>query len=141
LSAIKVVIIDDNKAIRRIVQEVLSMEKDFAFCGEADSIGAAQVLLFAQQPDVAIIDISLNEEGGGFRLLKDMRVANLPTKAIMFSAYPAEIYSQKSLESGAKGYLCKEHAVESLGEAIRCVHSGGIFISADRESSRHLVSP
>jgi DNA-binding NarL/FixJ family response regulator len=141
LSAIKVVIIDDNKAIRRIVEEVLSLEKDFVICGEADTVETAQSLLFVHQPDVAIIDISLNEEGGGFRLLEDMLTANLLTKAIMFSAYPAEIYSQKSLKAGAKGYLCKEQAVESLSEAIRCVHSGGIFISTDRESSRHLVSP
>jgi len=132
MSAIKVIIIDDNLSIRRIVKELLTMEKDIVFCGEAESGHSGRVLLSEVEPDVAIIDISLDQDGGGFKVLEGIKAANLSTKVIMFSAHSEDVYADKSFKAGAKGYLCKDKTVGCLIDAIRCVHSGQEYSSANR---------
>ncbi len=129
MSPIKVVIIDDNKSIRRIVKELLETESDLSLCGEAEDIESGKTLLMQQSPDVAIIDISLGENEGGFKVLQEINDFKWPTKVIMFSAHSEETYSGRCLKAGAQAYLCKDKAVGCLVEAIRCVHAGEEYVS------------
>ena len=128
---IKVVLIDDNKEIRFIVREVLEMEDDIKLCGEAETLEKAKALLADLKPDVAIVDISIEHNDGGFKLLAEIISSNLPTKVIMFSAHSENIFSEKSLKAGAKGYLCKDKTVKCIVDAIREVYAGKEFVSTN----------
>ena len=128
MSSIKVMIIDDNSTIRKIVKELIKMEKDLTFCGEAEDSQAAWVLLSEAEPDVAVIDISLNEEGGGLKILQDIKSAGLTTKVIMFSAHSESLYADQCLKAGAHGYLSKDKTVGQLVDAIRSVYAGEQFV-------------
>ena len=127
--AIKVALIDDNKEIRYIVKEVLEMEEDIELCAEAETLDKARALLSQTRPDVAVVDISIEHNDGGFTLLSEIINLNLPTKVIMFSAHSENIFSEKSLKAGAKGYLCKDKTVRCIVDAIRSVHAGKEFVS------------
>jgi DNA-binding NarL/FixJ family response regulator len=129
---IEVVVIDDNKRIRFIVKETLRTERDIHICDEAETVERARELLAARRPDVAILDISLGEDEGGLKLLKEFTaLPGHPTQFIILSAHNETNYSGRSLEAGARGYVCKDKTVQCLAEAIRSVRSGKRFVSSD----------
>ncbi len=127
MDPIKVVIIDDNISIRRVVKTLLEMEDNIDFCGEAETPEMGKALLSRSRPNIAIIDISLNGHDGGLKLLQEMTTLDLPTKAIVFSAHDEDIYADRIVKAGAKGYVCKNKIVESLVKAIHDVSSGESF--------------
>ncbi len=129
MDPIKVVVIDDNIAFRSIIKEVISMEDDIQLAGEADNLEEAREVLLQNHPDVALLDISLDGTEGGLQFLKT--ADDFHVDFIILSAHNENLYSAKSLEAGAKGYVCKDKTVRCLADAIRSVHAGKEFVSSD----------
>jgi two-component system uhpT operon response regulator UhpA len=132
MSPIKVIIIDDNKAIRALIREILEFEDGIEICDEAENLTRAREVLSQWQPDIAILDISLGQDEGGLEFLKDISRPAVATNFIIVSNHEEEHYSAKSLKVGAKGYVCKSRAVQCLADAIRAVHAGKEFVSSER---------
>ncbi len=65
----KIVIIDDHPIVREGLISRIAEEPDLQVCGEADGVAGALTLIDATKPDVAIIDISL-EDGDGMDLIR-----------------------------------------------------------------------
>ena len=130
LKPITVVIIDDNKEIRSLMRAVLEEEKDINLCAEASNLEQAKDVLHIIRPDTALLDISIGGEEGGLAFMRKISDWSLPTQVIILSAHPESQYSQKSLNAGAKGYICKDKAMECLATAIRTVQSGNKFVSS-----------
>ena len=126
---INVVVIDDNLRSRYIIKETLKTEEDIHICDEAETLEQAKNILARWRPDIAILDLSLDENEGGLKLLQEISQLHLPTNFIVLSAHAEASYSQKSLQAGAKGYICKDKTVRCLGPAIHSVHSGKEFVS------------
>ena len=58
------------------------------------------------QPDIAVLDINLPDRNG-FELLEDIQ-RSLPQLPVLFlTMHPEEIFAVRAMQSGAKGYLCK----------------------------------
>src|SRR5262249_28578017 len=87
-------------------------------------------------PDVAIVDISLDDRSG-IELIKDLRARdpNLPILAL--SMHDETLYAERALRAGAKGYIMKQEATEKVMTAIRKVLTGQIYVS-ERMASRLL---
>jgi DNA-binding NarL/FixJ family response regulator len=130
MNLIRVIIIDDNKGIRSLIREILEYEEDLEICGEAENLAQAREIISEQKPDIAILDISMDENEGGLSFLKEAISQNLSTKFIILSAHNEDTYSDQSLLAGAKGYICKDKTVQSLAHAIRDVQDGKQFVSS-----------
>jgi len=128
-SRIKAVIIDDNKRIRRLVKEILSLEEDIEVCGEAGSLQEAKAVLAEYQPDITISDLLFGEYRDEMFLREITKLSTI-TKVLILSAHSEALYSARCLQAGAKGYICKDKVVNSLAEAIRAVHAGKEFVSS-----------
>ncbi len=99
---IRVVIIDDEPAIRKDIQVLMQQHPDFIVVGACGSVQEARVLLPATQPDLVLLDISLGD-GTGFDVLQD--VAPLPYKVIFITAH--QDFAIKAIKYGALDYLLK----------------------------------
>jgi len=44
------------------------------------------------------------------------------------------LYAERALRAGAKGYVMKEVGTQGLIQAIRCVHAGGVYLSDTMQS-------
>ncbi len=124
----RVLIVDDHPAIREALAIRIAAQPDLEVCGEAADANEALRLAAATDPDVAVIDIGLNE-GNGIDLIKRLKARNDQFCAIVWSMYSEDLYAERALRAGAMGYINKEQATGKIIEAIRQVLDGKMYLS------------
>lgn len=127
--SIKVILADDHPVVRDGIRAVFNRKaKDIEIIGEA--VNGREVLKIAQNrpADVYVLDISMPVLNGietAERLMK----MDPKSKIIMLSIHDEKTFVERSLESGAQGYVLKESATEELIQAIREINQGKYFLS------------
>ncbi len=124
----KAVIVDDHPIVRQGLAKLLSDERDLALCAEAQGAREALEVISKSQPDLAIVDISLSGKTG-LDLLKDLRALYPKLPVLVLSMHDEQIYAERALRAGARGYIMKQEGGKSLLQAIRQVLGGQIYVS------------
>lgn len=125
---IKVLLVDDHPLVREGLANLIRQEEDMEVCGEAAGEPQALQLIAGIQPDVAVVDISL-ESGSGLELMKSIK-AQYPTVAMLaLSMHDESLYAERALRAGARGYLMKREAAKKVIIGIRTVLAGQLFVS------------
>src|SRR5438874_9314168 len=127
-----VLIVDDNRIFREALSELLKNKSEMRVVGQADNArDALQFLTRAlQQVGIVLVDITLKGRSG-LELIKDMGAQGINIPALVLSMHDELHYAERSLRAGAKGYITKDSASETVVLAIRRVLSGEIYLSAD----------
>ncbi|MFM2141982.1 MAG: hypothetical protein RLZZ476_526 [Verrucomicrobiota bacterium] len=125
----KVVIIEDHPMFREHLAQLLIREMKVDICGEADNIRDALTLIEKEKPDIAIVDITLRGGSSGLELIKDLKTRESPTAVLVLSMHDEELYAERALRAGARGYITKNEASTELLKAIRAVLDGEIYAS------------
>ncbi len=125
---IKIFIADDHKLLRESLVLLLSQEDDMAVVGEAEDGVMVEQEVVKADVDVLILDISMPKRSG-LDVAKNLLKLNPNLKIIMLTMHKSEDFVATAFESGVRGYVLKENAVEELIEGIRRVYEGGIYIS------------
>lgn len=125
----KVVIIEDHPMFREHLAQLLIREMKVDICGEADNIRDALTLIEKEKPDIAIVDITLRGGSSGLELIKDLKTRESPTAVLVLSMHDEELYAERALRAGARGYITKNEASTELLKAIRAVLEGEIYAS------------
>lgn len=124
----RVLVVDDDPGFRSEIRQLLTGLPEVTVCGEATDAPAALDLMRRGQPDMAILDVFL-PGSNGIELIKLM-LAERPRLAIlMLSTHDESLYALRALRAGAKGYVMKQRARESLSTALQKVMNGGIYVS------------
>ncbi|HUI06088.1 MAG TPA: response regulator transcription factor [Verrucomicrobiae bacterium] len=124
----RVLLVDDHPLVRQGMICRLGLEKDIEVCAEAGSRGEAMQAIAQSQPDLAIVDISL-EDGSGLELIKDIK-AQYPTLPILvLSVHEETLYAERALHAGAGGYVMKRQPLGVFLEAMRQVLRGETYVS------------
>jgi DNA-binding NarL/FixJ family response regulator len=131
-----ILLIDDHPIVRQGLSQLINQEPDLHVNAEAASAREALEALEKAIPDIAIVDVSLDDRSG-IELIKDLRARdpNLPILAL--SMHDEALYAERALRAGAKGYIMKQEATEKVMGAIRKVLAGQIYVS-ERMASRLL---
>lgn len=124
----KVLLVEDHPMFRERMALLINKELGMVVCGEADNIASAMEIIREAQPDIAIVDISL-KGSSGIELLKDMRAQGLVFPVLVVSMHAEELYAERALRAGAKGYIMKSEASSEVIEAIRTVQRGEVYVS------------
>jgi DNA-binding NarL/FixJ family response regulator len=133
---IRVYLVDDHPAIREAIRDTIEGTIDIEICGETSSSDDAFRDIEELQPDVAVIDISLND-AHGLDLVQNVRSQYPEVRTIVFSMYDENVYAERAIRAGAAGYLMKSEPTKNIIEAIRCAHDGEVYLSR-KMSSRIL---
>jgi DNA-binding NarL/FixJ family response regulator len=131
-----VLLIDDHPIVRQGLSQLINQEPDLHVSAEAASAREALDSLEKSRPDVAIVDISL-EDRSGIELIKDLRNRDPELPILALSMHDEALYAERALRAGAKGYIMKQEATEQVMNAIRKVLEGQIYVS-ERMASRLL---
>ena len=134
---IRILLADDHTVMRRGLRLLLESQPDFSVVAEAADGREAIAQAEANEPDVAIVDIAMPNLSG-IEAAQRINGALPNTAVIILSMHSDESYVLRALKAGAKGYLLKESAEGDLIDAIRAVHQGRTFFSA--EITRMLVA-
>lgn len=113
---------------REHLGQLINRELGMAVCGEADNIQDALKLVHETNPDIAIVDITLRGSSG-LELLKDIKAQGLGINVLVLSMHDEELYAERALRAGAKGYITKNEASTEVIQAIHCVMKGDVYAS------------
>ncbi|MBB5033535.1 response regulator transcription factor [Prosthecobacter vanneervenii] len=124
----KVLLVEDHPMFREHLGQLIDRDLGMSVCGEADNIRDAMRLILETKPDIAIVDITLHGSSG-LELLKDIKAQGLEINVLVLSMHDEELYAERALRAGAKGYITKNEASSEVIEAIRCVMRGDVYAS------------
>jgi len=136
---IKIILTEDHQILRDGVKALIASE-NIEITGEAASGAELWKLLENEQPDIILMDISLPDTSG-IELTRLISERFPKIKVLILSAHNDDAYVEKVAALGASGYLVKQTAVHMLKDAIRAIHKGNTFYSADvakRFHKRHV---
>jgi DNA-binding NarL/FixJ family response regulator len=124
----KIFLVDDHPLVREGLVNLINQQSDLEVCGEAGNEPHALELIGTVLPDVAIVDITL-ENGSGIELIKSIKAIHPAVKTLVLSMHDESLYAERALRAGALGYIMKREAAKKITEGIRCVLAGQIYVS------------
>ena len=120
---ITVFLLDDHEVVRRGVRELLEAEADIKVVGEASTEAQAVGRVHALDPDVAILDVRL-EEGNGVEACREIRSLHPRTACLMLTSFADDEALFQAIMAGAAGYVLKQIRSGDLVDAVRRVAAG-----------------
>lgn len=121
---IGVSIIEDDPAVRRLLEQWISRAKGFRCVSQHASAATALMQLPTEKPDVVLMDINLPDLNG-IQCVSRLKPLMPTTQFLMLTVYEDADYIFSALAAGAVGYLLKETTREELIVALRDVYDGG----------------
>ena len=113
--------------VRRALENVLPAD-DFEVVAETGSAPDAIAAVRERRPDVAVVDVML-EEGDGIETAEQIAREQGTTRVIVLSASDDDAKAMRALRAGADGYLRKDIELDALPRAIKGVAAGEAAIS------------
>lgn len=111
--SIKIALVEDDEIIRNNYSEILADEgfEVVVFSNRQEAMGYFQTSL----PDIAVLDVGLQEErDGGFRLCSDLRRLAPKLPIIFLTSRDEEIDRISGLRLGADDYITKDASINFL---------------------------
>ncbi|QBG46115.1 response regulator transcription factor [Verrucomicrobia bacterium S94] len=132
----QVYLVDDHPIVRQGLIKLIEQEDALEVCGEAGSVSAALAAIQELEPDVVLVDISL-EDSNGLELIKTIDDLGLKIPTLVLSMHDESLYAEHALKAGASGYVMKQAAATTLVQAIEKVLDGEIYVS--KSMSSHML--
>jgi DNA-binding NarL/FixJ family response regulator len=121
MAATRVLLVDDESLVRRILKQILSAYQDLELVGEAANGEEAISAVERLQPDVVVMDIRM-PGFDGIAAARAIREKYPRAKIIGLSEY-AQSYNIDAMErAGVLGVYLKSMALEELYPAIKAAH-------------------
>lgn len=133
---INVLLVDDHAVVRTGYKTYLSLSENIGQIYEADRGETACQLYSQYQPHLVVLDLSMPGIGG-FETIRRLISRDSQAKILVFSIHNELVYVTRALKAGAKGYITKNSAPETLITAVGKIAQGGTFV--DPELAQQLA--
>ena len=120
--------VDEQPILRKGLVELIQSESNLVVCGECATFAEAYAMVDKEKPDLVVTEISLKRHNG-LELMKDLNFRWPDLNMLAFSMHEEEIYAERALRAGAKGYVSKESPPQDLLNAIQAIFGGKIYLS------------
>ncbi len=124
----RVFLVDDHPLVREWLTSLIEQQADLTVCGQASDASSAMKEITRLQPDVTIVDLSLQGQTG-LELIKQLQPLLVNPRVLVLSMHDEAFYAERALRAGALGYVMKREATSKVIEAIRQVLQGQLYIS------------
>jgi DNA-binding NarL/FixJ family response regulator len=125
---VRVGLVEDHTLMREGTRLFVDSVPGFRCVWAASSAQEAVAMLNREAPDVLLVDITLPDRSG-LEIVKDLHATHPDIKILVLSMHDEELYAQRALKAGARGYIMKNAPYASLKAALMRVAEGGIFVS------------
>jgi DNA-binding NarL/FixJ family response regulator len=119
----RILIVDDNPALREGLKSNLSHFPAFDIVGEAangvEAIDSVEKLL----PDLVLMDISMPRMDG-ITATKEIKIKRPETKVLIFTIHKTPEYLGAAHKAGADGYLLKDSSPAEMIQSIEDILAG-----------------
>lgn len=128
MSAIRIVIAEDQQLIRRAFASLLSLEPDIAVVGQAADGAEAVEMCRRFRPDVVLMDIQMPRLGG--IAATKLILGEFPgTQVVVLTTFDTDDLVLGAISAGAAAYLLKDSSEAEILDTIRGVMRGEARIS------------
>jgi DNA-binding NarL/FixJ family response regulator len=124
----KIFLVDDHPLVREWLTNLVNQQPDLTVCGESESAPTALSAIGTVRPDLAIVDLSLNNSIG-LELIKNLQRLHPDVPVLVLSMHDESLYAERVFRAGARGYVNKRETAQKVIEAIRRVLDGKLFVS------------
>lgn len=129
MQKIKVVIVEDDKEIRSLLEGILNSEADLEVV-RVFSTGDNFLKAFDTfECDVVLMDINLPGKNG-IDCVAEAKPRKPQVQYLISTVFENAAYIFQALCSGATGYLIKNTTADKIIEAVRDIHQGGSPMSS-----------
>jgi len=125
-SPVRVLLIDDDEYMRRVIAQELLSDLRIQLEGQADSREGHR-LLATHTFDVLMVELQRGEMA--FELIAEARRLHRNSEVIVISALEDDAHVLRAFELGAMGYLLKNAWLQSFADAVLHVVNGGAAIT------------
>jgi DNA-binding NarL/FixJ family response regulator len=115
---IRLLLVDDQPAVRRGLRMRLALEADFLIAGEAEDGASALTLVRELQPDVVLMDAQMPRMDGIIATVA-LRAAFPGTAVVILSLHDDEATRKQAASAGATAFLSKQAADTMLVDVLR----------------------
>ena len=138
---IKVLLVEDSSVFAMGLGMALKAYKELEVVANVATIGAAVAYLNTHpEVDVAIVDITLEQQADGLTLLGILREAFPHVAALVLSNDKTPAYIIQSITYGAKGYLAKDSSASEIASSVQKAFAGDCLFFGEtlpeRETTR-----
>jgi DNA-binding NarL/FixJ family response regulator len=124
----RILIVDDHPITRYGLTQLINHEPDLLVCGDAESAAQALATIKSARPDLVLADITMPGKSG-LEFIKDMRAQHPGVAVLVISMHDENIYAERVLRAGGRGYIMKNEGGEKVLGAIRQVLQGQVYVS------------
>lgn len=121
--AITVFLLDDHEVVREGIRALLETDEDISVVGEAATAAEALHRIPLAKPDVAILDVRL-EDGDGIEVCREVRSALPGLACLMLTSFADDEALYASVMAGAAGYVLKQIKSVDLIADVKRVAAG-----------------
>lgn len=121
---ISISIIEDHENYRNSLVQAIQENDLFTIIGIYTSAEEALTLLPLSPPDIAIVDIQL-EDLSGIELIQQVKNKVLNTQFLMCTSFQNSENIFNALKAGASGYIVKGSSAQEIQNAVKELHEGG----------------
>ncbi|GAA3646847.1 response regulator transcription factor [Nonomuraea antimicrobica] len=125
---LRVVLADDEAAVRAGVRMILSADPDVEVVAEAADGRALIESVCAHRPDVALVDIRMPRLDG-LTATAELRSVAPATAVLIMTTFGSDAYIARALGDGAAGFLLKTGDPREFALGVRAVAGGGAYLS------------
>jgi DNA-binding NarL/FixJ family response regulator len=122
----RLVIVEDQTAIREMLVEILRLEPGYELVGQTGDGQSAVDLCLGKGPDICILDAKVPGLNGVEILRRTSR--RLPQmRVLVFSAHENPVLVREMLEAGAHGFVEKTAGLAEFRRGLDTVANGGNY--------------
>jgi DNA-binding NarL/FixJ family response regulator len=127
---IRLLIVDDHYIVRQGLRSFFANHRDVEVVAEAADLESAVARCSEQECDVALVDLRLRNDSGVdvIRALAEVRSS---CRCVVVTSYGSEEEVHTAIAAGAKGYVFKHSDPSEIINAVRAVHAGLRYLSAE----------
>jgi DNA-binding NarL/FixJ family response regulator len=124
-----ILLVDDHPLFRKGMMQLLDSQADLQVKAEAGNSGEALDAVRTCRFDLAVVDVGLRGGANGIELTKSFKAEHPELPVLVVSMHDEALYAERALRAGARGYVMKREALDSILQAVRSVIAGEIYIS------------
>jgi two-component system invasion response regulator UvrY len=134
---IRVMLVDDHALVRMGFRMLLA-DAAIEVVAELGSGEQACAEYERHRPDVVVMDLAMPGMGG-LEAVRRLLAADAQARILVLSAHEDTAHPQRVLRAGAKGFLGKRSAPETLISAVRSVAAGQTYVDSATALALALV--
>jgi DNA-binding NarL/FixJ family response regulator len=133
----RLLVVDDHPIVRQGLVQLLSNIDEFAHIDEASTGNEALDQFRAERPDAVILDLRLGNQSG-LDVLRQMQQLDRSVPVMILTMHEESLHAERALIAGARGYVMKHEAAESVVGAIRRLLAGELVFNRDLQDKMLL---